>query len=120
MLRSLKKNGFASMIEVVVTSIIFIIAAFGIFTTITSLRPHAVQSSKKLKALYLGKGIIDDLRGYIDAQVWNDPDSLLSVNIEHTQTIDTSEGNFEVTWWLQQVANSDVRKLQMTIDYPDQ
>ena len=70
MLRSFKKNreeGFASIVEVAVTAVIFILATAGILSTVSMLRPHGQQSSKKIEAAYIGKGIMDDLRREVNA-----------------------------------------------------
>ncbi|MBN1869624.1 MAG: hypothetical protein JW847_03490 [Candidatus Omnitrophica bacterium] len=48
--------------EVVVTSVIFIIATAGILSTVSMLRPHGQISSDKIEAAYIGKGIMGDLR----------------------------------------------------------
>lgn len=102
------------MVEVVVTSIIFIIASFGIFTTITALRPQASQSSTKLEAFYIGKQTSDELRAQVDARVWDD-----GVNPLTPGTIKQSVGDFNITYTVTDVPSIQARKLEMTIDYQD-
>ncbi|MBF0523429.1 MAG: hypothetical protein HQL24_10315 [Candidatus Omnitrophica bacterium] len=115
MLKTLKKYGFASMVEVIVTSIIFMLAAIGIFATITSLRPQAMKSSKRLEAAYAGKAMIESLRSSIDARTWETNESLLAVGINRTETIN----GFNVTWWLENVEGLNMRRLQMIINYDE-
>ena len=70
MLRNLKKErmeGFASIVEVAVTAVIFILATAGILSTVSMLKPHGRESTKKIEAAYIGKGIIDQLRKEVHA-----------------------------------------------------
>ena len=113
MLKILKKEGFASLVEVIVTAVIFSLAAFGVFTTISMLRPHGADSLRKLEAAYVAKGVIDELRAYVDARMWDNEDSLLSTNGYHNTTI----GNYMVNWWLNDVPGLNVRELQMEVYY---
>ncbi|HPN87973.1 MAG TPA: hypothetical protein PLH56_01390 [Candidatus Omnitrophota bacterium] len=114
MLRYLKKNNaFASIIEVVITSIIFVIASFGIFATITALRPQAEQSSTKLQAIYIGKQVTDELRAQVDAEIWNTT-SLLTPKT-YNQTIEP----YNVSYTVSDVSGLKARQVTMTIDYPE-
>ncbi|MDP8211686.1 MAG: hypothetical protein P9X22_00145 [Candidatus Zapsychrus exili] len=115
MLQILRKNGFASIMEVIVSSIVFLIAAFGILSTISQLRPQGTGSAKKLEAAYIGKEVIDDIRGQVDARIWDDPGNLLAVGTTHTEII----REFNVTWWLEDVPDMGARKLEMIIEYPE-
>lgn len=112
------KDGFASIIEVVITAVIFILATAGILSTISMLRPHGVESSRKIEAAYIGKGIIDDLRNEVHAtttppyEYWGpnlDPDAGT-----YTQT----QGDYTISYDVTQV-NPNLRKLDMTITWPD-
>ena len=71
MFKVLKQDGFASLIEVLVTAVIFVVASLGIFTTISMLRPHGIESAQKLEAAYVGKQVVEELRGKVDARVWD-------------------------------------------------
>ena len=66
------KKGF-SIVEVLVASMVFSIAAIGIFSTIAAIRKPAAVSERKISAAYYGKRILDDLRAKTDARpgVWN-------------------------------------------------
>lgn len=71
MLRVHQKNGFASIVEVIITAIIFTIAAFGIFSTITSVSPMNTNSEKRLQAAYRAQNVVEGLRGSLAANTWN-------------------------------------------------
>ena len=97
MLKNLKNNkGFASFVEVVVTAIIFILAAFGIFTTISMLRPQGDDSAKRLEAAYVGKAAFDQLRSYVHAGIWDNALGPMWPGIVHNLAI----GDYNVTYYL--------------------
>jgi type II secretory pathway pseudopilin PulG len=73
--RESSNQGFASIVEVVVTSIIFIIATAGILSTVSMLQPHSTESSKKIEAAYLAKGILDEWRTAVLATPGSPPGS---------------------------------------------
>lgn len=67
-----KKIGF-TIVEVLVASMVFSIAAVGIFSTIAITRKPSAVSERKIAAAYYGKRVLDDLRAKTDARpnVWN-------------------------------------------------
>lgn len=117
MLRIHKNQGFASMVEVIVTAIIFTLAATGIFTTISMLRPHSGESVRRLEAAYVGKGVIDELREFVDASTWDDANG----NLALSKVYDELFGIYNVVWFFEEVpgTNGAVRQLFMNVTYPD-
>jgi len=115
MLKILKQEGFASLVEIIISSIIFIIAAFGIFSSISMLRPQGNLSTKRLEAAYIGKGIIDQLHAHLMGNTWDDPTMNLYPGVVHSQTI----GEFTVNYFTEDVPGLGLRKLHMNIEYPD-
>ena len=117
MLRNLKKErreGFASIVEVAVTAVIFILATAGILSTVSMLKPHGRESTKKIEAAYIGKGIIDQLRKEVHAT----PGSLFGSNLSiGTHTL-TPIGDYNVTYVIT-APTSDLRQLTMNITWPD-
>lgn len=63
------KTGF-SIVEVVVASMVFAIAAVGIFSTIAVIRGPGAMSERKLSAAYYGKRILEELRSRVDSRTW--------------------------------------------------
>ena len=55
------------MIEIIASSIILTLTAYGILATISMLRPQSSDSDAKLKAAYEAKQFIESLR----SEVWN-------------------------------------------------
>ena len=108
-------EGFGSIVEIVVTSIIFVVAAAGIMSTVSMPKPQTRESSKKVEAAYIGKGIIDEIRQEVSAAEGGVFfGSKLNVG---THSVGTTEGytvNYTVTEPIQ-----NVRKIDMTITWPD-
>lgn len=112
MLRDLSKVGFASIVEVIVTSVIFILATAGILTTISMLQPHAVDSSRKVEAAYVAKGVMDQLRHEVDATSFDVGD--LAVGTHPMGMF----GDFNVTYAITE-PDPGVRFMNMTVSWPD-
>ena len=71
MLRIFKNGGFASLVEVIIASVIFTFAAIGIYMGIAALTPKSAQSAKKLQAAYVGKSVVDRLLSEVSATSWS-------------------------------------------------
>lgn len=113
MLKVLRKSGFASIVEVIVTAIIFSLAAFGVLTSISMLQPHSGESSARLEAAYAGKKVIDDLRSHVMASTWDLSNSLLAVGVNQWQEV----GDYNVIYWAEDVTGLNVRKLRAIVAY---
>jgi len=117
MLKISKKDGFASFLEVVISAIIFVVAGFGIFVAISSLSPHSQKANLKLKAMYLGKNIAEELYQQVGASSWN-----CEINTDGDlcpgQTT-TYYGNYRV---MKKVGEqpSGARKVELRISFPDE
>lgn len=115
--------GFASIMEVVVTSVIFAIAAISIFSTISMLKTAQQStvdpnSTGRLAAAYVGERVLKDLHGQLDPQLWRDNTGDLQTGVMHTNTI----GGYTVNWSLTDVpgdfpAGLAPRKLMMNVYY---
>ena len=117
MLRSLRKKkreGFASIVEVVVTSVIFVLATAGILSTVSMLKPHGRESSKKIEAAYIGKGIMDNLRKEVHATTGALFTGNLAVGTYNLAAI----GNYTVGYVVTEPI-PNLRRLTMTITWPD-
>ena len=117
--RTLNNYGFASILEVTITAIVFSIAAVGLMSTITMVNPESTISSKRLEAAYVGKSIMDELRRDVDASTWfiGNADNPLSTGTTFTRTVDMGGIQYNVSYFLTDV--DDARQMTMTIDYPD-
>lgn len=121
MMRLVKKEAFASIVEVIVTAVIFTLAAFGILTTVSMLRPHDLESYREVEAAYHAKNMMDYLRGQVEGAAWQANTGPLATGAVHTQVV----GDYTVNWELTEVNPGDYppglapRKLTMTVSYPD-
>jgi len=116
--KQLKNEGIASITEVIVTSVIFVIAAAGILSSVSMLRPQRQGSPRKLEAVYYGKGVIDELRTSVDAATWNT--GPLRTGVDFIR----ANGNFTANYSLTDVPNGCTlgvdcvaRKMIMVVDY---
>lgn len=113
MLRDLKDKGFASIVEIIVTTVVFVIAAAGILATVVMFRPQGKESSLKIEAAYIGAGIIDDLRRDVNAEEWNDVGSNLAVG-----NYSVTSGIYTINYTITQ-PTLGLRHLAMNITFPD-
>ena len=103
------------------TSVIFMLAAFGIMTTVSMLRPHDLQAYREVEAAYHAKNMMDYLRGQVDATQWEANTGPLATGVTHSNII----GDYTINWSLEEVNPSAYptglapRKLSMNVYYPD-
>ena len=71
MLKYINKRAFASIVEVVITAIIFMLAATGMYSSISNLRPETEISSEKLAAAYEAQALLSELRTEVAAPTWD-------------------------------------------------
>lgn len=100
------------MVEVVVSAIIFIIACYGILTTISVMRPHSVQSAQKLEAVYIAKQMLDDLRGQVDGRMWNN-----SISDLYPGTYSRTINGYTVSWNVADVPGLNLRQVNIVVTY---
>lgn len=108
------KQGFASIVEVVMTSIVFIVATAGILSTVSMLQPLSAESSQKIQAAYLAKGLMDEFRKSVLAAPGSYWESDLDPGVHNLGAI----GDYTVSYT---VTDNDpipnVRKVTMTVTW---
>ena len=117
-LRTKRAAGFASIVEVIVTTVIFILATAGILSTVSMLKPHARGSTKEIEAAYVGKAVIDQLRKQVAAA---DGGVFFGSNLSlgtHNLPPSGPNGDYTVSYTVTEPI-PNVRKLSMTITWPD-
>ena len=113
MLKTLKNQGFASLVEVIVTSIIFVLAAFGIFTVVSMLQPHGQEAARRLEAAYYARSVLDELRAEVDARIWDNAVS----NLHPGQTYTRDFNYYRVTWLPTADPVLNIRDVSMNVYY---
>lgn len=63
------KNGI-SLVEVIVAAVIFVIAAFGMFSTLSMMRVSSDATDERLQAAYFGRQILEELRAKVDQRAF--------------------------------------------------
>jgi hypothetical protein len=119
MLRVLKSEGFASITEVIVTSVVFLIAAAGIMTSISMVQPQSLNSFKRLEAAHIGKTIIDELYANMTVAKWGNSSGNYATSVLYNRT----EGDYSVLYSFEEAAGYPAglapRKLIMNITFSD-
>jgi len=110
-----ENKGFASIVEVIITSVIFVIVSAGIMSTVAQFRPQGQESSQKMEAAYIGKGVIDDLRRQVSAEDWFSGGGPLAVG---GPTVIADYPPYTVTYVITEPI-PDVRHLTMNITWPN-
>ena len=59
-----------TLVEVIISSVIFSIAAVGLFSTFTAMREASARSERRLQAAYYEKQLLEDLRAKVDQGIW--------------------------------------------------
>lgn len=67
-------SGF-TLVEIIVAALVFALAATGLFAVISSLNRPSVESFEEVRAVYIAKGIFEQLKSMIDAELWDETDS---------------------------------------------
>jgi len=116
MLKILKKEGFASILEVVVASVIFIITALGAFSSIAMIRAQGGGSTEGLEALYAGKRVMDDLRAHVYGNMWA-TGPLSPAGNPYSQIITVGARQYTVQYNVVDVPNLWARRLDMIVTY---
>ena len=121
MMKLMNNKGFASFVEVMVTSIIFVIASYGIFAAISGVNPSDNNSLARLEAAYIGKQVLEDLRTQVDARTWDDalandltpptygPINITGVHGTYTVSANISSDDYGYS--------EGLRRVELTVDY---
>lgn len=118
MLKISKNAGFASFVEIVMTTGIFLITAVGIYSTIAMISPKSASSTRKLEAAYAGKSVIDRLSSQVTADSW------AGGNFDVGTQYNVAVGSFRVTYNFEippgfgaVVPEEKPRKLNIQVNY---
>jgi Tfp pilus assembly protein PilV len=80
-----------TMVEVIVSTLIFMLLAGGMFATISALSRPAGTSTREMTAALVARGLLENLRMNIDATTWNAAGTTFAVG-NHSLTKVTING----------------------------
>ena len=111
-------KGF-SLVEVMMATLIFAIAAAGLFSTFRVQREYSNRSERKLQAAYCGRQVLEELRAKVDQRNWDSGD-LQEGN--HTYNLFSSPCNiFTATYTVTNVVinsvNTGGRKVSLNVTW---
>ena len=110
-------KGLASLMEILVASLIFIIAVFGVVSSISLLTPHSEDASKRLRAAYLAKDFLDELRGSITVDAWNNALGNLALGSHAPQQVTIDGVTYTVNWTVASAAGGLLRQITIQVTY---
>ena len=114
------QKGF-TLVEVVVSSVILLIAIAGVLASASALRRPAVGSDKRSIAALYGKQILDDLRTQIEPAVWNELNGPFATAINHPVPGEYAginfSGEYEV-FDVTQGGNIIAKRVDLRINWP--
>ena len=70
-IKRIKKHQGFSLVEVVVATIVFLIAALGIFNVFFAMQNQAADSSDEIIAANYGRQVLESLRPNVDTRTWS-------------------------------------------------
>ena len=82
-----------SLVEVVLSSLIFSITAVGMVSTLSSMRQSSNVSERELQAAYYGRQLLDELRGRVDQSTWDSSWYLTCDNAIHDWPVNMGTTN---------------------------
>ncbi len=109
-----QKNGF-TIVEVVISSLIFVIAVAGIFASINLLRKPAEDTTDKINAAFVGKEILEGLRKQVDAASWQTGD--LTVGTHALNTISVDGVTYTPSYTVSDDPDTSARKVTLSINW---
>ena len=110
---NIKKNKGFSLVEVLVASTIFMIAVAGLFAAFTKSRQNAEIADKRLRAAYIGRQALEELRTKVDSRNWDDEESGLALG-DHNTVINGYTVAYTVT---EDADLGGMRKVTMTVSW---
>ena len=107
------------MVEVIMASVIFTITVVGVFATYTSIRQPSSSTDEKIKAAYIGKKLLDELRANVSADTWELGNSALALGAyRKSEVVDG------ITYWVDYIIEPDpggtaARKVTVTVRWDE-
>ena len=114
--RRINQKGI-SLVEVLVASVIFSVAALGMFSTLSMMRVSSDVSDKKLGAAYFGRQVLEELRAKVDQRSYNDPGSLLSIG-NHTYVNTNPQSPYTATYTVT-LDPTGARKVDLSVSWTE-
>lgn len=114
-----RKTKAFTLVEVIISSVIFALAMAGVYASVSQLRQPATESSQEVTAAFLGKQILDKLRTQINAQSWNMVSGNLMAGQSYTGLAATINGiNYNYSYIVEDdPGGTNARKVTLNITW---
>jgi prepilin-type N-terminal cleavage/methylation domain-containing protein len=115
----INSNSGFTLVEVVISTVIFTIVAAGLYASVSTLRKPAMDTTKKINASFVGKQILEELRNDVSADTWNNGGPLVPSGTPYVLPDVTVGG---ITYHPQYIVENDpdgspARKVTLTITW---
>jgi type II secretory pathway pseudopilin PulG len=115
---SLAKNIGFTMVEIVVSILIFALSIAGLLSAISSLNRPAIESFEEVQAAYIGKQLFEELKQGIDASTWDLSNSILRPTASPiTKTINRQGIDFTTSYTITNAIDIGGRWVDLTISW---
>jgi len=106
-----------SLVEVLIATVLFSIAALGMFSTLSMMRVSSDVSDKRLGAAYFGRQCLEQLRAKVDQRAFNgiDYNNELSLG-PHTCPADPNN-IYTATYIVAEDATTKARKVSLSVTW---
>ena len=118
-----RSNSGFTIVEVIVSTVIFAIAAVGVFASIAAVHAPAIVSERKVAAAYYARQVADNLRAKVDARNWNPVTSswIAGTALETgTHSLGTTTMNntaYTTSYVISPVAGTNLWKMDVTVNW---
>jgi len=112
-----RQNNGLSLIEVLISAVLFSIAALGMFSTLSMMRVSSDVSDKRLGAAYFGRQCLEQLRAKVDQRAFSGADytNELSLGV-HNCPVDPN-GVYSATYTVTEDATTKARKVNLSVTW---
>ena len=116
---SLKSQQAFSLVEVLVASMVFILAVAGVLATLSAVRQPASTAERELKAAIVGQQVLEEMRVKVDANDWNAANLAETGGTPQTFTKTVNGVDYEISYTVVEDPVSHARQVNMTVNWPD-
>jgi len=111
------KNKGLSLIEVVISAVLFSIAALGMFSTLSMMRVSSDVSDKRLGAAYFGKQCLEQLRAKVDQRAYNGTDYTNELSLGPHNCPGPADPVYTGTYTVSEDATTKARKVNLSVTW---
>lgn len=106
-----------SLIEVLISAVLFSIAALGMFSTLSMMRVSSDVSDRRLAAAYFGRQCLEQLRAKVDQRYFNGTDFTNELSLGSHSCPADPNGVYTATYTVTEDATTKARKVTLSVTW---